>query len=667
MHHHFTPHKRHAHPTVMTFFLFLTTLISPQPPLHADTQVLQQLFDTAESESNLQQLVELIDQLKTNPIDLNTATTDDLQQLPWLTAYDAHAITAYRTKTGKITTPQELQPIIGTKKTTAITPYILISPANSPQPTSSLSLYTRLFTETPPRKGILTGTYAGDNYKLSHHLQYTAPHIQASLVQDKDIGEPDLADFTSLSIQASDLGIIKNAVIGNYRLNFGQGLLIGQSRYFAKGADPIKSVQLWSKQLSTYTSSSETGFLQGAATTLNLSPFEITTFYSLNHLDAIINKTTGQITSFDTSGNHRTQLEISRKDNLQQTLTGANLLYHYKTDNITSKLGATLLYYNNSQPLVLSTLSTQNSALYSLETESSLGPITIFAEAAFSENPNDASWTAAAEYEIVHGVSTIASLRRYGTSYYSPFAGAFAERGSGASNEQGDYVGIKAALSDRISLGAYYDVFLFPLLDDHCPYPSKGNDIRLFMTWKQSPLITWNLEMQHKYKEVQSNQGTSSTPLWTALPQISTRSRLDCDINLSRRTHLRTRGEVKKLIDKYLTGDTPGTGWLFYQQAGCNTGKFSIKGRFTLFNTDDYDAALYAYEDDLPLTSTLALCNGHGKSLFLLASWQLLQQLTLAARYEITWYSDRTVYSSGNDERATSSPGTFHLGCALTF
>ena len=173
--------------------------------------------------------------------------------------------------------------------------------------------------------------------------------------------------------------------------------------------------------------------------------------------------------------------------------------------------------------------------------------------------------------------------------------------------------------------------------------------------------------MQHKYKEVQSNQGTSSTPLWTALPQISTRSRLDCDINLSRRTHLRTRGEVKKLIDKYLTGDTPGTGWLFYQQAGCNTGKFSIKGRFTLFNTDDYDAALYAYEDDLPLTSTLALCNGHGKSLFLLASWQLLQQLTLAARYEITWYSDRTVYSSGNDERATSSPGTFHLGCALTF
>jgi len=189
----------------------------------------------------------------------------------------------------------------------------------------------------------------------------------------------------------------------------------------------------------------------------------------------------------------------------------------------------------------------------------------------------------------------------------------------------------------------------------------------MVMTWKQSPAVGWNLQLQHKYKEVQANQGTTSHPLWTALPQISSCSRLDCDIDASRHLHLRSRGEVKKVVNKYLSGDTTLYGWLTYQQVGYHAGKLSLKGRCTLFNTEDYDAALYAYEDDLPLTSTLGLYNGRGKSLFLLASWQAIPQMNLAARYEITWYSDRELYSSGNDERATSSPGSFHLGCSLLF
>ena len=124
---------------------------------------------------------------------------------------------------------------------------------------------------------------------------------------------------------------------------------------------------------------------------------------------------------------------------------------------------------------------------------------------------------------------------------------------------------------------------------------------------------------------------------------------------------------MKKVVKKYQSGDTVFYGWLIYQQAGYHDGKFTLKGRVTLFNTDDYDAALYAYEDDLPLTSTLRLFNGRGKSLFLLASWQVLDRMKLAARYDVAWYSDREVYSSGNDERATSAPGSFHLGCLISF
>ena len=671
--------KRHVPATVMTFLLFLAPLFFPSFLLHAENSDLQQLYDSAESEANLEQLVELIESLKNNRISLNEADGDELRQLPWLTTFDVHAIVDYRRDKGPIDSLQELETVIGKDKAAAIAPYILFKtnqvsppiPVSTPDE-SALTLYSRLCWETTGRKGIINGAYSGDNYKLYHRLQFSAPHFEAGFVQDKDIGEADIADFSSLSIRAYDFGIIKNAVIGNYRLNFGEGLLIGQSRYFAKGSEPTSSVRLSSKQLSASTSSSESGFLQGAATTLKLDHVEVTSFYSANHVDAVINKTIGFITSFDESGNHRTTLETSRKDNVTETVTGANLLYRYQTGLLRAKLGGTLLFYNYSQPLAIlnpknSALSTQNSALcYSIEADASLGKVNLFAEAAFSEKPEDSSWIAGIEYEIVHGVSMITSLRRYGENYFSPFAGAFAERGVGASNEGGDYVGIKVKVSDRLSVGAYYDLFTFPLLDDHCPYPSEGNDCRIFMTWKQSPIVSWNLQLQHKYKEEQANQGSSSTPLWTALPKITNRSRLDCDVDVSGRVHLRSRGEVKKVVNKYQSGDTALFGWLIYQQAGYHVGKFTLKGRVTLFNTDDYDAALYAYEDDLPLTSTLGLYNGRGKSLFILASWQAMERMKLAARYNMAWYSDRDLFGSGNDERATSCPGSFHLGCIFS-
>jgi hypothetical protein len=87
----------------------------------------------------------------------------------------------------------------------------------------------------------------------------------------------------------------------------------------------------------------------------------------------------------------------------------------------------------------------------------------------------------------------------------------------------------------------------------------------------------------------------------------------------------------------------------------------------TLFNTDDFDSAIYVYEDDLPLVFNTAMFSGRGKALMLLASWDVMQSMTLGAKYEVAWYTDRAVFSSGADQRDTSAPGTVTLGCSLRF
>ncbi len=670
--------KRHASSWFVTFFLVSALSFFSSQALCGENDTLQDLLNTMESSVNGERLVELIEELRKNKIVLNEADVDELRQLPWLNSADAQAILRYRREKGAIYSTQVLQTIIGEEKTATIAPYIRYKKERLTRKTATPkavevagSLYNRLFWETPPRKGILNGNYAGENFKLYHRAEFSVPHVSVSLVQEKDIGEPDIDDFTSLSINAYDLGVLKSAVLGNYKLNLAQGLLIGQGRYFSKGTDPSGSVRLSSKRLLPSGSSSEFGFLQGAATTLKLNPFEVTAFYSANHLDAVINDV-GVITSFGTSGYHRTELEIGRKDNVAETISGANLLYHYQVGLFSGRVGGSVLHYSYPQPFdalepgaVLSTIS--SGMLYSVESDLSVGRLNLFAETAFSQYPEGVSWIAGAECQVARGVNTVVARRSYGVDYFSPFAGAFAERGDGASNEDGYYFGVNAKLHDRLLVGAYYDLFTFPVLGSHCQYPSDGNDVRLLMNWKQSSWLSWNFQLQHKYKEEQKNQGSSSVDLWSALPLVTNRVQLDCDVTLFDRLRLRTRGEVKEVVKKYLAGDQAFYGRLLYQQVGYTTGSYGVKGRFTLFDTSDYDAAIYAYEDDLPLTSSLGVYDGRGKSFFLVATWQVMKQMKLAARYETTWYDDRVVYSSGNDERTTSAPGSFHLGCLLSF
>ena len=78
--------KRHAIPAVMAFFITLSPLSPLDAQKNDQNSNLQQLLETAESETNLDQLLELADHLKSRNISLNEADSEELRQLPWLTS-----------------------------------------------------------------------------------------------------------------------------------------------------------------------------------------------------------------------------------------------------------------------------------------------------------------------------------------------------------------------------------------------------------------------------------------------------------------------------------------------------------------------------------------------------------------------------------------------------
>lgn len=666
--------ERHNSSAIMAFFLFFAVLFL-QPVSGSAEENIAELFDQEQLAGDLEQLQQDLENLKVRKIPVNSADAEELRQLPWLNSGDILAIIEQRNLKGRLDSLRDIEGVIGREKAAAIAPYIAfddpvaLRKAVRKDEAATGSYYSRLSFDTTPRDGLSNGRYPGDNFKIYNRLQADYANFHVSLVHDKDIGEPDVADFVSLSLSASDIGIVRQAVLGNYRLNFGQGLLVGQSRFMSKGSAPSNSVRLGSKRLSAYGSSSEYGFFQGAAATVDLNPFEVTGFYSANKVDAVINKKTAMITSFDESGYHRTMTERKRKDNVTETVYGASVLCRFTSGQVSAKAGATWLRYDYGEPFEAFAGERGTSSLGSIEADVTAGKLGLFGEAAWSEKPEGKiSWIAGAEYPLLPGVNLQLAVRDYSHGYYSPFAGAFAERGEGGSNEQGVYAGVDARISKQVSLGAYYDRFRFPVLDDHTPFASDGYDTRIFLDYRQSADLVWSLQYQHRYKEEQKNQGTSSSPVWTALPKVMDRLRLDCDIDASRRLQLRTRGEVKQVVRHYLAGDETYYGWLVYQQANYRAGRFSLKGRFTMFHTDDYDAAVYVYEDDLPLVFNSTAFSGRGKALFLVASWDVTRNLKLAGKFETTWFDDRDVFGSNKDDRRdTSAPGSVHLGCFLKF
>jgi hypothetical protein len=643
------------------------SMIAPFPAF--GTESLEELLNLTEPEGNIEDLLDVLQDLRKRKLPVNEASTDRLLRLPFLSPIDAEKIVKWRALHGPIGSVSQLEKIIGTEKAGLSAPYLSFSAglaAGEAGGGISGNLCSRVYWESPPRKGIENGKYEGDNRKLYSRVQAGSRHIGFSLVQESDIGEPDTTDLLSFTVHAEDIGIVREAVAGNYNLSFGQGLLFGQGRYFSKGSEPVAGVQGATGAVKPYSSASEEGFMQGAAVTLAPGPFEITAFASRNRVDATIDS--GVVSSLSTNGYHRTTYEQQKKDNLVQKAEGVNLRYRYRSDGVSAMVGGTLAGWSHSLPLAWLDSGVADRMAESFEGTLLVGQTQLFGEAALSQAPDALSWIMGVQSNLSPDVTGIAVVRQYDRKYYSPFAGAFAERGGDGANEEGFYLGLNAKLLRNLQLGASYDMFRFPELSDTFALPSTGHDGRLYLTWRQSPAVTWQGMYQHKQKEEARTEAGFGGLTYVMPVQMTTNHvRLGLETRISPIFTLKTRGEYKSVESELFTGKVHEKGWLAYEQVNCRLGKLSVKTRLTAFNTDSYDSAIYSYEDDLPLVYTLSPFYGRGRAMFVVLSYDPLRNFHLAAKYETTWYADRKVYSSGNDLRATSSPGSYHIGCTLQF
>ncbi|MCM1042208.1 MAG: helix-hairpin-helix domain-containing protein [Bacteroides sp.] len=289
-----------------------------------------------------------IQQYADQPLNLNTATEDELQKLGILDAWQIKALLYYRNSYGNIVRMEELcENVDGFDRQTLnrLLPFVCLeNSGNPPLPPfrqvigkGKHQLTARYGRVLAKSKAFADGKYAGtpDSYYLRYTFNYKN-RIQWGFAARQGAGEAFTRqgfDFYSGYLALKSFGIVKNLTVGTYKANFGYGLNIHSPAGFFGG---LQAELLCGngKGFRPYASGAEYGYLQGAALQLALpKTWQAGLFYSIARHDAGLQTDSASgkadfwdcIQSFPETGYHRTQTEILNRKRVPMQVFGLSV------------------------------------------------------------------------------------------------------------------------------------------------------------------------------------------------------------------------------------------------------------------------------------------------------------------------------------------------------
>ena len=606
------------------------------------------------NESDKEEIFVLLSELAEHPLDLNTATREDLERIPFLNAQQIEDIQAYVYQYHGMRTLGELSMIesLDFQRRQLLSYFVYLSPVNDNKPFPSLKeilskgRHTLLFTCKAPfyqRKGDING-YLG--YPYSHSFRYNfhySDYFQLGLIGAQDAGEPFFSnknklgyDHYSFYIQLRKLGKIKNLVLGRYKLSFGQGLVINNTLSFGKYA-ALSTLGRQNNGIRVYSSRSSINYLQGVAATIELAHnLDLTTFLSYRTIDATLTSN-GDIKTILNTGYHRTAKEMERKDNASQFTTGGNL--NWRSGGLA--LGLTALFTHFDKAL------SPNTDLYYRRYAPSGND---FWNVGINYSYMRKRWSLAGETATSNGgtlatinnisvqvksnLSLLAMQRYYRYDYTGLFAHGFAEGGK-IQNENGLLLGTNWEIKHGLSLIAYtdYSYFSHPRFGSHTASHTWDNVLNLYYTHK-----VWSLCAGYKLK-LREKDDFNKTAL---INEITQRGRLT--LNYKAKTWVsKTQFDISVYHNLnnsigYMASENvtwvPNS-WL------------QLTALLGYFHTDDFSSRIYIYERRPLYSFSFPSFYGIGLHYALFARADLSPNLMLILQSSTTSYFDRDKISSG--------------------
>jgi hypothetical protein len=582
-------------------------------------ELTDQLVEELGEDYDYDQIVERLLFYHQFPIDLNKTQGEELKELQFLSPLHIENLLNYRNTAGEFLSLYELQSIDGFDFLTVqrLLPFITVSEKGSLKDIDfkgiakegKHDLMLRYGRSLQLSEGFLRSRdsdksrYLGnpDRYFIRYRFQLPK-RFQVSVNMKKDAGEQFFYgsqkhgfDFYSASLHFFEMGRVKNLVLGDYSLQFGQGLSLWSGFGFGKGSI-LQNIAKQGLGVRPYTSTNEVLFLRGLAGTINLNGLELTPFLSFRKLDATINEKEDTFGAFSSSGYNRTATELTNRKSVEQLLYGVNLKYRLNTLN----LGVNVYQTRFNKHLVpaprlynkFSFTGDQltNSSFYYNYT---FGGTYMFGEIAHSFSGGIASINGLIS-SISHDLSLVLLHRVYQKSYFSLYNQAFSEN-TDTRNENGFYSGLQWSPNRMFSWTVYADYFKFPWLKFRVDAPSHGYD--MFSLFTYSPDKKTEANVRYRFRKKQENSTIENTI--NILSNV-VRHQIRCELKYPGTENISFRTRLE--LSSYQKDDQKNEiGLMAYQDVLYKpmSSTFSGNIRLAFFNTDSYNSRIYAYENDV--------------------------------------------------------------------
>ena len=608
------------------------------------------------------ELEELSNRLQ-EPVNLNSATREQLEQFPFLSDIQIEHLLAYIYIHGQMETIYELQLVEELDRQTIqyLLPFVCIKAINN-EPAfrwktmlkdagryGKNEVLTRLDIPFYKRKGY-EHTYLGPS--VYNSVKYTFRYrdqLYAGGVAEKDAGEPFAAlhnsygyDYYSFYLLLQNCGRLKSLAVGNYRLSFGQGLVMSTDYLMGKTIY-ASSFNNRSTGIKRHSSTDEYNYFRGVATTVALTKrLSVSAFYSHRNMDGVV--TDGEITSVYKTGLHRSRKEADKKNLLTSQLTGGNV--SYQQNHI--RLGITGVYYVFNRPYEpeltgYSKYNIHGNHFYNLGIDYAYRwrRFSFQGETAIGKQ----GWASLnrLQYSPVQDIQFMLIHRFYSYDYWAMYAHSFGE-GSTVQNEQGYYVGLETTPFSHWRFFVSFDLFSFPWKKYRINKPSRGTDGLIQATFTPRTNLSMYLKYRYKQKErdLTGSKGTLTLPIF----HHQLRYRLNYSLNdvFSSRTtldynhfHSQDRAATKGYqVTQMISSQLPWTR-LFADVQG------------SYFCTDDYDSRVYVSEKGLLYTFYTTSFQGRGFRCAVRLRYELNKHWLFITKFGETIYLNRNEIGSGND------------------
>ena len=647
--------------------MFILLLAIPFTRMHAQAdidpdiaQVLGYLESSLQETSNFEELIERLTQYKAHPLNINKATETELQELWVLSPLQIHALQSHLLANGLMIDLLELQSIDNFDSQTIrlLLPFVQLG-FNNPFSGKKLGsfflgthdLLVRYRQDLQKEQGYLPGDssqnrFLGGPQHLLIRYRYTlGKNLLVGLQAEKDPGEsffnnhqPLGFDFVSGHLELKQVGPFKKVVFGDYNLQFGEGLSLWSGVGFGKSS-LLSSIAKQEIGLRSYSSVNEGFFFRGLATQIAVKGLQIIPFYSNRNLDATVQDSAG-ISSVNLSGLHRTTSELSYKKTLNQQVYGTALTYsfHGVSIGLTGYHSQFNRNFQGGQDLYNQfKFSGRSLSNFSVNYHFSVANTYYFGEVAKASVGKSAYLVG-----LLSSLSPIVTLgllyRNYPVSYPSFYNVAIAES-SNSINEKGFYSGLAVKFHPKWEWSFYTDVFSFPWLGFGVNAPSNGSEILSLISYK--PSKTSQLQLFYQRTQKAQNSVEEDAPIASPQPHVQQKYRLDFRYPLNRNFSMHHRAEMNRVGQEQgfvLFHD------LVYQPL---QSKFSGNLRMAVFNVSDYDARIYAFQNDVLYSYSIEAYQNKGFQLYVNTRYTLRKGLDFWLRYESKRYTNLSSLGSG--------------------